>query len=514
MKFLQNLYLLLGLYVLKSLVVIGLTLDHEGDSDSITRSTGSAVENQHRPTTQRNLESVDPLHRLQYLIPPDSSMMTTQSFNETCRRVCDDPTAVGTLFPESNISDVDDDGNSSSSSSSSLSQKISNHVNQSLNGEGMLSRLMNRLFGFTFPNRSSGGTNEKYNIPTETIVSMLSTYSQKAESLAASIRRQGQNYTASLDADTAEILTSLHDLSAENMELVAALIDPIVADMNQSETINSTNIGCSFGQILVFIRDTTLPNILSITEIVYTKLGNAQMKRQYEAFVAGMTSVNSNSLFQSSKTDESTNQCFDLGNDSNFAKFTRMQESENSIQDRISNFLDRLPFEGEVLFLTVHTVFQIIYYPFSFVVSISAIIFSTYLIIFFIIFKRMPKFLKPLFPDEENGWGEVFFVFVLFYLIVYPIVVPLDVLANIAFFFYLLLIYPFTQSGVASIGSLVEPSLDMTNVISPMDLEPSMERMLNAISLLIRNEAALDDEFECDMKSVICKSYELLNALP
>ena len=119
-------------------------------------------------------------------------------------------------------------------------------------------------------------------------------------------------------------------------------------------------------------------------------------------------------------------------------------------------------YDGQLLFTIAEIIILIILYPLSFIVSLTATIFSIFLIIFLLLFRKFPDFLDPFLPDDSAGWDEVFFVFVLFLLITLPISIPFEILNRVVYFYILL--SPLFPNGAQTRAAEQQPN-DIINLL-------------------------------------------------
>ena len=118
-----------------------------------------------------------------------------------------------------------------------------------------------------------------YPVPTATIVPLLSTHSEKIKSLAQLLRQESANNSAL--STTPDAIRMMFNISASNMESVAAVLDPILENMQQYETMDIRTIACRVTDLLILLRDDTVPNIISMTQLIYTKSNIAEMKEKF-----------------------------------------------------------------------------------------------------------------------------------------------------------------------------------------------------------------------------------------
>jgi hypothetical protein len=131
------------------------------------------------------------------------------------------------------------------------------------NRDGIFGRLMNGLFRI-FNRRKED--NPKYPVATAPIEALLSKYSSKIKALSVYIRQESVNDAAV--SKTPDAIQMMYNISAENMDLVASTLDPILENMRQHETMDIRAISCDLMQIVTLLKDVTFPNIQSMTQLI------------------------------------------------------------------------------------------------------------------------------------------------------------------------------------------------------------------------------------------------------
>ena len=222
----------------------------------------------------------------------------------------------------------------------------------------------------------------QYPVPTATIVPLLSTYSDKIKSLAKLIRDESANDAAL--STTPDAIRMMYNISANNMESVVAVLDPILENMQQHDTMDVRTISCQFTDFLILLRDDTVPNIKSMTQLIYTKSNIAAMKQK---FPQAYTPVSTGESFSISATD---NTCL-----SESTTATTRSASRVSL-GTLFNFLFNTSADVGPLGQILAIVLLVILLPVSIVVSII----STISFIFFL----LALFLLPSTADEGIGY--------------------------------------------------------------------------------------------------------------
>jgi hypothetical protein len=354
---------------------------------------------------------------------------------------------------------------------------------------------MNGLLNFFRPLRQQN--KPKYNISTDLLVSTLSKFSIKAKALAAWIRSDSASYA--VESATPNVVTTLLEWSAENMESVALVIDPIVDDMSQHETMDLTTVSCGMGQLLTHIGNATIPNIVSIAEIVYTKSGNATMERLYKNYMA---EKKTNPLVDAGAANvDATNQC---------GTSTEKTTSSTSIQAQ--NVDSIVTYFGMLGLSLLGIVGLILFFPLSFIVSIVTFIFAIFALIFSLIFKG---FNDTPSNDDECGPGfncdleGAIILAVALILIASPILVPIGIVLLIAQFF-LQLFSPIFQSDQAS-ETINEVMQHVT-----MLLKSPMANMVDTLKRISKSDEATEarEELDCAIQTMLCQNDALMASLP
>jgi hypothetical protein len=177
--------------------------------------------------------------------------------DELCSNVCDDIQETALL---SSVA-VDDSDNKTV-----VGKVFDNVIGFFGNNKSLFGRMMNSMLKLFVHRRNDAG--QEYMVPTNRIFPLLSNYSTKAKSLADMIRSKA--VTDIVPSNPPEVILNMIDLSAQNIEQIAYILEPLLDEMRQNETINITTVSCSFLHITTFIRDDTIPNIISLTKILST----------------------------------------------------------------------------------------------------------------------------------------------------------------------------------------------------------------------------------------------------
>jgi hypothetical protein len=204
----------------------------------------------------------------------------------------------------------------------------------------------------------------------------------------------------------------MYNISANNMEAVATMLDPILENMQQHETMDVRAISCDMVQILTLLRDVTVPNIQLMTQLIYTKSNNAAMNNK---FPQKYTPPNGESI--TSSTALTT--CL---SESTSASATSRVAFGTLFNFLFSNNVDVGPL-GHIASI----ILLIILFPFSIVVSIIGII---VLILYVFAYVLLPS------PDNTDDGLLAFLLIVIFASIIgSPIIIIYKILQNIKEFF-------------------------------------------------------------------------------
>ena len=156
--------------------------------------------------------------------------------------------------------------------------------------KSVFGRLMNGLLKFF--NRLDEDE-PKYLIPMDTILPMLSNYSTKLTMLAKTIRQKSEKDSSLSKSPVA--IQMMYNVSAENMEAITTVLDPILDDMRKQPTIDASTLACHMMQILTVLRDVTLPNIQMMAQLVYTQPSRTELQDMMDSYTTStmMTSTTS-----------------------------------------------------------------------------------------------------------------------------------------------------------------------------------------------------------------------------
>ena len=132
--------------------------------------------------------------------------------------------------------------------------------------DGLFGRLFGRMNGF-FDRLFQRWDDRKVLVPTKVIIPLLVNSSAQVQTVVEMMRQES-------NASSSDFIKMLLDLSAENMESVGTMLDPIIASVQQSnEQMDIRTLGCHMQPLATVLRDVTVPNIQFMAEVAYTYLG-------------------------------------------------------------------------------------------------------------------------------------------------------------------------------------------------------------------------------------------------
>ena len=429
---------------------------------------------------------------------------------------------------------------------------IINRFNGSFDGTTRFGRLMNGVFAF-FQRRQS--TRPRYKISTDLFIPALSKYSATAKSLITLIKSESESYAAV--SDTPEVVRALFDFSAENMESVTSIIDSILDDLSQHDTMDLATVSCLMGRLSRHLLDDSFSKVVSMAEFVYTKSGNDDMEEMFNNYIATRIATSDSVTEDNAQEDSAFDQCPNQGYSNTFSESSIM-ESQNYVQARNIGGGDY--FAGSYLasvgLSLVAIVGLIILFPLSFIVSLATLVFAIFSIIISVIFK------KPLFPEDPNctefcGLENIGYIIAVFGLIASPILVPIAIVISIVVFFGVLIspifltdqptdppneqpapsppvFVPLPASAPAPVPifgfppgpvvisapstqsqiNLNKQTRDVTHLLSEL-LETPLSSIFDTLKGLYSSDKTEDAEMKLDrdLKSTLCQNDELMAAL-
>ena len=416
---------------------------------------------------------------------------TTPDSDDTCAYVCDniDEPSIQVQVVEVEAENV------------SLFGSIMNRFNDFFDNGSRFGQFMNGLLNLFRPLQSN---KPKYKVSTDVFVSALTEYSTKAKNLAASMRSESASYAAA--STTPDAVITIFELSAENMDSVAAVIGPMLEELGQHETIDLTTVSCYARQLLTQTHVEIFSRVGSIAKVLYTKSGNEDMEEMYDNYMAAKATASA-SVTQASTQTSATNQCPNQGN-----AFTEnaMMESSTSFQARVDSIGELHGIASPSMSLIL---WQIVLLPISIIVSIVVFVFSIFVRIISVIFQAR------LFPDDntdsdidangddripDDDGSFVDGVVLIYFLILigWPIVLPIYIIFVILQFFGQLLL------------SIFPCGLNLFNCKSVLVvLESPMKSMVNSLNRMYRNDEDAALKLDCELKNMTCHNEAMMASL-
>ena len=443
--------------------------------------------------------------------------------DDTCMNACEDDVVSSFQASGSLVEETEDED---------ASRGIFGRLTGLFDGnQNIFSRLMHGLFRLF--NRSQED-DPKYLIPTDTILPLISNYSTKVKSLAAMMRQEGVKDAAL--SKTPDAILMMYNISAENIESVATVLDPILVDLQQHETLDVRTISCNMMQILTLLRDVTVPNIELMAQLIYTKSNNGEMKDRFNQYTKSTGSAASSTTSTSTSSSEDGTCLID-------ASSTTLT-SKSTVRDRFFDLLDFL-FDPCIEIGPVTHVLSNILLLVVFPISILVSFVSTTILIFYL----LADFLRSILglPDNSNdGYEGIILDYVFTVTILAPLIVAVSILRNVRGFvedlFDPFLPNPPTENFVAEFPSPIpiDPQINVPtdapilrrntirrdiSQISDVNYHISilLDAPIEAIIAATQSErgfsnGADDDDthtdIHCDISSLICNNNALLNTLP
>lgn len=396
----------------------------------------------------------------------------------------------------------------------------------------LFQRLMKALFRWIFRQKASNNdglnSNKKYVIPTIGIVSDLSKYRSKFESLSSFIL--AESVIDSKLSTKPEIIQKLYNVSAENMMATSNALDTVVTNIKQQgDTIDIRSFSCNMMQFIAVLRDVTVPNIALMTEMLYTRTihpNDDEMRNDYNRY------KQSSNALETTTTENGVVPVETLYN-STSNNVQMCTSTSSSLNMRFFPVVEDLFTSNDSFGIVQHIGIMIglvVFFPLSFIVSLLGIIASVFFLIF-ISLRRL--FTGIVFFDDDTGWGSIFAVIILGEAIGAPILVILFMFRNLIWLFNDLLRPTLlsTQDTVATQQTSIEKvqvlsevsspryatqinviSIHVSSLLhSPIDIMIKMVEQVPAANDL--NESEID-ESECELKTFICNRDSLFDVLP
>jgi hypothetical protein len=392
--------------------------------------------------------------------------------NDTCSNACKDGSvsSLAAAFQSDTYKQVGDGGGS-------VSGFFGRIIGFFSNTKSIFGRFMNNILNI-FTKRDD----EKYMIPTDKILPLLSNYSSKFNSLAKMLREESMNdATISTPPDLVQLM---YNISADSMESIATILDPIMDEMRQQDTMHIRDMSCRMMHIVSIVRDETLPNIERVAQVLYTKSNNATMKDAFDKYTGTKTSTKLNNSTQSKRQDT----C--------------------SMYPWYDSFTAKLPICNidsgcGVIGSIISVITLLLLIPITLVVGILYAIFS-YIMGVVLIFTS---------PEEASNSFYAAFVSLGYFA---GVVVFLIVLISINIIDIVNMLFePFLSSSSQS-----STQLQQTNDIM-YRLSDVLKSPLGTISDLLRDQNNFSkmkqdkkDAIDCEVSVLTCKNHALVEALP
>ena len=333
--------------------------------------------------------------------------------DDTCVNACDDE-SLSSFQASFRINDASKELEETEDEDENFLSRITGFFKDS---KGLMRRLMNGLFKLL--NRSNED-DPTFLIPTEKILPLLSNYSTKFNALASLIRNESV-YDVAL-SETPDAIQMMYDLSAENMESVALVLEPILENWRKQETIDARTMSCNVMQVVSILGDKVVPTVEMMTKVIYTKSNNAAMMERFKYYtMSSDKAVGSSTSSATASSSSQDNTCPDVSSQTTAARTIQL--------DGIFQFLFDISVDIGPIGHIARIILLIVLFPLSFVVSLlGAIFFVLYLVI---------TALNP--PDQAPGEGTGYeFIFLLVAVVATvgaPVIVVFTILRNILGFF-------------------------------------------------------------------------------
>jgi hypothetical protein len=476
------------------------------------------------------------------------SRRTTENSDTCSPSVCNNNDSFSNILaPTTSSSSVDGKDNANNGLFSNLMNRLTGFLS---NHNNLFSRLMNGLLNVFQPN-SNAREDTKYMIPTGTIVPLLSKYNDKINNLTNLINNEMETNT---DATTSNAINMIYTFSITNLNAITTILDPILIEFKQHETMDVQTISCYLLQFVTFIHATTVPNIVSMSQILYTKTNSENMHSMWNQYSSSSTS-------SSTKTTTATSTTMD-GTKTNSTTATSNQlrstpnknsNSQNQCTDVTTSVTRQVVTERQAILNDlfganssvgpighiIRIVALIVLFPLSILVSLL----GTIVLIIYLLLTTILN--EPVTTDDGNE-VPVFILIVVFGITIgAPIIVIFAIFQNILGIFQDLLdpfipdpptpaptmapMFQFKNPPTSTIptqnkSSSSSSSSSSQEVVSDVKYQLSLvlfaspiQSILNilqdATTYMNQNDEA-NDEMDCDVMIVSCKTDVLLNTLP
>jgi hypothetical protein len=184
---------------------------------------------------------------------------------------------------------------------------------------GRVNMLLSRWMNIIFRRNRSTDTFKNSLMSTNTVISVLCNYNLKFQSLSELLNDEMYNIdnaeknstNINNDNDDADsVVMSMYNASVYNMRIVSDIITSLFQDLQTSESIHITTFTCAMYQLATFLRDTTVPNIVSLTEVIVTKSNNITLQDRFTKYTTAMRSdltyTSTGTIVQSNTIREAT----------------------------------------------------------------------------------------------------------------------------------------------------------------------------------------------------------------
>ena len=375
---------------------------------------------------------------------------------------------------------------------------------------GLLGRLMNGFFKI-FNRRQDDGP--KYTVRTENIIPLLEESSSKFKSLAELIKQE--SVTEAALTTTPDAIQKLYTAAADNMMLVATVIDPIVENMRLQSTMDIRSISCDVTRVLTVIRDVTVPNIQLMGKLLYTKANDAQTKLTIDQYIdtskiTTTTSSNPSSALTttSSRSDANTCSQFDTSSATSTTTTSRLFLEDLNAIGVLLTFLFADSIQVGPIGNIVSIILLILLFPISIVISIVVSILAILVVLFYALLG---------FPggNDDDGLALALIIILVLIVIGSPILIILEILENIREFFTINPRNPTPSpsssqaSGAQQANEVKHHLLDVLD--SPLDTIIQVFGNKNTLSDTTDDE---EEEIDCEMSALKCKTESLNDILP
>ena len=377
---------------------------------------------------------------------------------------------------------------------------------------GLLGRLMNGFFKI-FNRRQDDGP--KYTVRTGSIIPLLEESSSKFKSLAELIKQE--SVTEAALSTTSDAMQKLYTAAADNMMLVATVLDPIVDDMRSKPTMDIRSISCDVTRVLTVIRDVTVPNIKLMAKLIHTKSNDVQTKYLINQYV-DTSEIGSFTPSSAAITTLPRTTCAEVVVSSTTTASRQFTGEIGSIADIIKILFtadEELGPIGNIAAIIV----LIIFFPISIVLSIVVTILVIIIAFFVVIIALLGGGSEGTNNDDV---GELIVYFLIGLAIASPIVVIIKILVNIREFFTIdpripapptpsptVSPAPRQTSGAQQVNEVRHHILDVLD--SPLD---TIIKVLGNKNSLYDSTDEEGDEIDCEMSSLKCKTDALSKLLP